>query len=89
MRVLERKLARLTAATKAERLRHERRVAAMRRDADRRLASMVAEIASLRHLQARADALERLIAERDAALAAQAERLARLEALLQGPTALG
>ena len=85
VRVLERRLARLGAAAKAERLRYERRL----RDADRRLASMLAEIASLRHLQARADALERLVAERDAALAAQAERLARLEALLQSPTGLG
>jgi hypothetical protein len=70
-------------------MRHARRLAAARREADRQLTAMVAEIAALRHHQARVEALERLIAERDATLAAQAERLARLEALLQSPTALG
>jgi len=89
VRALERRLARLTAGWKAERQRYERRLAAERRETDRRLAGMMSEIAALRHHEARAEALARLLAERDAVLAAQAERLARLEALLQDPTALG
>jgi hypothetical protein len=49
---------------------HARKLAAVRRGANRRLAAMLREIASLRHHEARARALERLLAERDAALAA-------------------
>jgi hypothetical protein len=49
---------------------------------------MVAEIASLRHHEARVAALERLLAERDAALAAQAERLRHLEATLAETSSL-
>jgi hypothetical protein len=89
VRALERRLARLTAASKAERERHVRQVAALRRAADRRLTSMVKEIAALRHHEARAEGLGRLLAERDAALAAQAERIAHLETLLRSPTHLG
>jgi hypothetical protein len=89
VRALERRLARLTAAAKAERERHGRQLAAMRRAADRRLTAMVKEIAALRHHEARAEALGRLIAERDAAIAAQAERIERLETLLRSPTQLG
>jgi hypothetical protein len=67
-----------------------RRIAALQRASDRRLAAMMAEIAALRHHEARAGALERLVAERDAMLAAYAARIADLEArLLQSPTDLG
>ena len=51
---------------------------------------MMAEIAGLRHHEARASALERLVAERDAIVAAKDARIADLEArLLQSPTDLG
>jgi len=89
VRGLERRLARLTAAWKTERQRHGRQVSALRRAADRRLTSMFKEIAALRHHEARAEALGRLLAERDTALATQAERIARLETLLRTPTHLG
>jgi hypothetical protein len=69
IRALERMLARLSGERKTERTRHARQIAALRRAADRRLAMMLREIASLRHHEARAAALERLVAERDAALA--------------------
>jgi hypothetical protein len=88
-RALERRLARLSAAREVERGRHARQLAAVRRATDRRLAGMLSEIAALRHHEARAEALARLLAERDAALAAQAERIRRLEALLRTPTQLG
>ena len=42
----------------------ERRVELVRRAANRRLAAMMKEIATLRHHEARADALERLLASR-------------------------
>src|SRR5581483_4292615 len=60
----------------------ERQLARVRRAADRRLAAMVAEIAALRHHEARAEALARLLAEREAALAAERARVAELEARL-------
>jgi hypothetical protein len=47
---------------------------------------LVQEIATLRHHEARVEALTRLVAERDAALALQAERIAELETLLRDPT---
>jgi hypothetical protein len=86
---LLRRLRQLTAQQEAERARHARQLAALRRAADRRLAQMVQDIAALRHHEARAEALGRLLAEREAALAAQSERIARLETLLQRPTQLG
>ena len=89
LRALERRLARLVAESKSERARHERRLAALRRAADRRLTAMVKEIAALRHHEARSEALARVLAERDATLAAQAERIVELEALLRTPTHLG
>lgn len=49
----------------AERLRHERQLESVRRGGNRRLAAMMQEIAALRHHEARAQALERLLAERD------------------------
>ena len=79
-RELEKRLARVTRAHEAERQRHAREVAGLKRETDRRLAAMLQEIAALRHHQARAQALERLLAERDATLAARAARLADLEA---------
>lgn len=86
LRVLQRRVATLEAARKAERERHARQLAAARRAADRKLATLVQELASLRHHQARAEALTRVMGEREAVLAAQAERITRLEGLLQSPT---
>ena len=88
-RGLQQRLARLDATLKAERARHGRALAALQRAADRRLAAMMSEIAALRHPEARAEALARLLGERDTALAARAERIAELEALLRTPTQLG
>jgi hypothetical protein len=85
VRGLERRLAEVTAELARARQRHERQLAALRRSHDRRLAAMVRDIAGLRHHEARAEALARVVAERDAALAAQAERIARLEQLVQAP----
>jgi len=59
------------------------------READRRLAEVVQEIATLRHHEARAEALTRLLEERDRVVAAQAERIAELERLLRTPTKMG
>jgi len=84
-RVLERRLAKLQEQLKAERTRHNRQVAAVKRAADRQTASLVREIALLRHHEARAETLARLVAERETALAAQADRVAQLESLLQAP----
>jgi hypothetical protein len=80
----------MTAQAKAQRQRHIRALAAARRAADRRLAALMRELTALRHHEARAQALARLLAERDAALARQAQRIAELEAaLLRTPTHLG
>lgn len=76
---LERRLARLVAAREADARRHARRVAALQRASDRRLSAMMQEIARLRHHEARVEALTRLVAERDAVLAALRERVALLE----------
>ncbi len=85
---LRRRLARTLAEQAAERTAHARRVAALRRAQDRRIAALVQDIASLRHHEARVEALTRLVAERDAALGVQATRIAELETLLQHPTPL-
>jgi hypothetical protein len=77
---LRRRLARVLVARDAERQRHARALAQLRRAHDRRLAGMLREIAQLRHHEARAEALTRLLAEREAALATQAARVAELEA---------
>jgi hypothetical protein len=82
-------VARLTDERDADRRRHARQVAAVRRTGDRRLAAAVGEIAALRHLEARVDALARLLAEREAALAVQGQRIAHLERLLQNPPEVG
>jgi hypothetical protein len=80
---LARRLARLEAERAAEIERHARQLAALRRVHDRRLATMMQEIARLRHHEARTEGLLRLVAERDTTLAAQTERIDRLESLLQ------
>lgn len=67
---LERRVRRLEAALAAERARHARQLENVRRAANRRLAAMMQEIATLRHHEARADALARMLAARDAAPAA-------------------
>ncbi len=72
-----------------ERKQHARRLAAAERAADRRLAALLNEITALRHHQARTEGLIRLVAERDAALARKAERIAELEDLLRTHTHLG
>ena len=84
-RALERRLNKLEAQIKAERARHLREVASLRRSGDRQTAALMREIALLRHHEARAEALARLLAERDVALAAQADRVTQLESLLQAP----
>ncbi|HET9471406.1 MAG TPA: hypothetical protein VFO24_09905 [Usitatibacter sp.] len=87
---LRREITRLTKALRVDREAAARRIAALQRAGDRRLAAMMAEIAGLRHHEARAGALERLVAERDAMLAEKVARIADLEArLLQSPTDLG
>ncbi len=89
LRTLERRLARLQTEREAERQRFTRQVLAVRRGADRRLAAMLREIAALRHHQARAEVLARILAEREADLATKAQRIAQLETLLRNPTHLG
>ena len=89
LKALERRLARLQTERKAERQRFNRQVLALRRGAERRLAAMVKEIAALRHHEARAEVLARMVAEREANLAAQERRIAQLETLLRNPTHLG
>ena len=80
----------MTAQVEALRQRNVRKLAAARRAADRRLAALMREMAALRHHEARAQALTRLLAERDTALEHQARRIAELEAaLLRTPTQLG
>jgi len=86
LRALQRQIGLLTKERDAERARHARQLAALRRASDRRLAALVGEIATLRHHEARADALTRMIGERDSALEVQGARLARLEVLLAGVT---
>ena len=82
---LERRVAKLQDQLRTERAKHTRQVAAVRRAADRQTAGLMREIALLRHHEARAETLARLLAERDAALAAQADTVAQLESRLQGP----
>ena len=66
LRELERQVARLEEARRLDQAQFERRLAAARRAADRKLAMMMQEIATLRHHEARAQALERLLGEREA-----------------------
>lgn len=66
LRRAERRVRALEAALETERGTRARKVEAVRRAADRRLAAMMREIALLRHHEARAAQLERLLAERTA-----------------------
>src|SRR5262249_46812265 len=85
VRMLERQIARLKSAHAAELRRHAKRIESLRRAADRRLATMVRDIAALRHHEARAAALERLLGGRGATGAALTVRLAELERRPPGP----
>ena len=67
IRTLERRVKRLERELETARASHERRVELVRRAANRRLAAMMQEIATLRHHEARAEALERLLAMRTTA----------------------
>ena len=64
VRALERRVKRLERELAAARDSAERRLEHVRRAANRRLAVMMQEIATLRHHEARAEALERLLAAR-------------------------
>jgi uncharacterized protein YlxW (UPF0749 family) len=66
VRRLERRVRRLEATLAEEREQTTRRVNAVRTAANRRLTAMMRELAGLRHHEARAQALERLLAERTA-----------------------
>ena len=83
---LRRRLACLAAERTAESQRHARSLSALRRSHDRRVASLVAEIAQLRHHEARNQVLTRSLAEREAAVEAQKRRISELESLLQKAT---
>jgi len=63
---LERRVRRLEATLAEERAQVTRRVNAVRTAADRKVAAMMRELAALRHHEARAQALERLLSERTA-----------------------
>ena len=84
VRTLERRLKHLAAEHEALIEKHGRQLANVKRGADRRVASMMREITTLRHFEARATAMERLLAERDAVIAALRAREA---APLTGPVA--
>lgn len=75
LRTLERRVKRLERELEKAREQHERRVELVRRAANRRLAGMMQEIAALRHHEARAEALERLLARREGAAHGQDPRL--------------
>lgn len=62
VRALERRVKQLEKALAATRARHERTLEQVRRAANRQLATMMQEIATLRHHEARAEALARLVA---------------------------
>ena len=66
VRALERRLAKALAALAALRAAQERKIAAVQRAADRRLAAMVRELVALRHHEAGAAGVERMVKERDA-----------------------
>jgi len=66
MRALERRVKRLERQLEGAAAAHERKLELVRRAANRRVAAMMKEIAALRHHEARAKALERLLASRPA-----------------------
>ena len=69
LRSLERRLKQVTAEQEALREKHGRQLANAKRAADRRLTAMMGEITTLRHFEARATAMERLLSERDGVIA--------------------
>ena len=78
VRSLTRRLKQATTEQAALRAKHERQLANAKRAADRRVTAMMREITTLRHFEARAVAMERLLTERDALIAAlRAELVAR------------
>jgi len=77
VRALERRVKRLERELAEAQTAHERRLELVRRAANRRLAAMMKEIATLRHHEARAEMLERRLAARpdeDAAVADDLDR---------------
>jgi hypothetical protein len=64
VRALERRVRRLERQLAGAAAAHERKLELVRRAANRRLAAMMKEIAALRHHEARAQALERMLAMR-------------------------
>ena len=64
VRALERRVRRLERQLEGAAAEHERKLELVRRAANRRLATMMKEIAALRHHEARAQALERMLATR-------------------------
>ncbi len=64
VRRLQRRLRRLETDLERERGARERKIEAVRRGADRRVAGVMRELMALRHHEARAAQLERLLAER-------------------------
>ena len=64
MRALERRVKRLERQLESAAAAHERKLELVRRAANRRVAAMMKEIAALRHHEARAQALERMLATR-------------------------
>ena len=76
VRSLQRRLKLLTAEHAALIEKHGRQLANAKRVADRRVTAMMREIATLRHLEARAEAMERWLTERDSVIAALRASLA-------------
>ena len=70
VRSLQRRLKQLTAEHEALLQKQERQLGATRRAADRQVSAMMRELVSVRHHEARAEALERLLAQRDTTIAA-------------------
>ena len=64
VRSLERRVKRLERQLVGAAAEHQRKLELVRRAANRRLAAMMKEIAALRHHDARAQALERMLAAR-------------------------
>jgi hypothetical protein len=71
LRAAERRLKRAAAALETLKASQQKKLAAVRRAADRKLAVMVQELAALRHHEARATALERMVKEYQAAAAVE------------------
>ena len=76
IRSLERRLKQSAAELEARRTKHDRQLANAKRAADRRVTAMMREITTLRHFEARAEAMERLLTERDQIIATLRAELA-------------